>query len=138
MPVDSSCPDRPPPPTPPTVSPTSTAVSNGDLVINVLSDPEKGEAIEQDFNANEKNILRQAGEQDMELIHLAPKTLTRTTLDVKDNSVRGKISGCLHKISAINFKPHVLSPHRSEDGRVRLVQRSKASKHISIFNSKSS
>ena len=67
MPVDSSCPDSPPPPTSPAVSPTSTAASNGDFVINVLSDPEKGDIIEQDSNTNEKNILRQAGEQDMEL-----------------------------------------------------------------------
>ena len=78
MPADSSCSDSAPPPTSPTVSPTSTAVSNGDFVINIPSDPEEGDAIEQESNANEKNILRQAGEQDMELIHLAPKSLTET------------------------------------------------------------
>ena len=78
MPVDSSCPDSQPPPTSPTVSSTSTAASNGDFIINVLSDPEKRDVIEQDSNANEKNILRQAGEHDTELVHLAPKALTET------------------------------------------------------------
>ena len=79
MPADNSCPDSPPPPTSPTpVSPTSTAVSNGDFIINIQSDPEKGDVIEQVSDANEKNVLRQAGEQGMGLIHLAPKILTET------------------------------------------------------------
>ena len=74
MTADTSCPDSTPSPTSPSlISPTSTAVSNGDFVINIQSDPEKGEAIEQDSNANEKDILRQAGEPHEELIHVAPK-----------------------------------------------------------------
>ena len=72
---DTPCPDNTPSPISPSlVSPTSTAVSNGDLVINVQPDPEKGEAIEQDSNSNEKDILRQAGEPDVELIHVALKS----------------------------------------------------------------
>ena len=74
MTADTSCPDSAPSPTSPSpISPTSTAVSNGDFVINIQPDPEKGGAIEQDSNANEKNILRQAGKPDMELIHVAPE-----------------------------------------------------------------
>ena len=72
---DTPCPDSTPSPISPSpVSPTSTAVSNGDFVINIQPDPEKGEAIEQDSNANEKDILRQAGELDVELIYVVLKS----------------------------------------------------------------
>ena len=75
MTADTSCPDSTPSPTSPSpISPTSTAVSNGDFVINIQSDTEKGDAIEQDSNANEKDILRQPGEPDGALIHVAPKS----------------------------------------------------------------
>ncbi|KAK0513549.1 hypothetical protein JMJ35_003913 [Cladonia borealis] len=104
MTADTSCPDSTPPPTSPSlISPTSTAVSNGDFVINIQSDPEKGNAIEQDSNADEKDILRQA--------------------DAKDESARGRISNCWQKISSLSSRPHIPSPHRNSDGRMRLVQR---------------
>ncbi len=76
MTADTSCHDSAPSPTSPNpVSPTSTAVSNGDFVIKIQPDPEKGDAIEQDSDANGNNILRQAGESDMEPLHLAPKNI---------------------------------------------------------------
>ena len=75
MTADTSCPDSTPSPTSPSlISPTSTAVSNGDFVINIQPDPEKGDAIEQDSNANEEISLQQAGEPDVEIIHVASKS----------------------------------------------------------------
>lgn len=68
---DTPCPDSTPSPTSPSpISPTSTAVSNGDFLINVQPDPEKGDAIEQDSNVNGTDVLRQAGEPDVELIQV--------------------------------------------------------------------
>ena len=88
--MDTSRPDSTPSPTSPShVPPANTAVSNGDVVINIQPGPGDGDVIELDSTANQSNVIRQAREPGAVLAHITPT-----------------------------------SSHRSEDGRMKLVQRS--------------